>query len=164
MDTGDRLSAQNEEIPMRYYEDQTYPLDDFADLAFAEHDGPSDPSSPQAVAEYAASLTPATKDRENRRKAVFRDAALTSMLQNIERLRAPEQTGVAYIYGFLKSATEENRRRSNPALPQVNDRVVKLATELYDMSFRLKTKTETGELIGDCVARICHEHNRSDPR
>jgi len=149
---------------MRYNNHKTEPFDDFSDLALAEQDGPSDPSSPQAIAEHAASLTPACEDREKRRKAVFRDKALASMLETIERLRGPEQTGVAYIYGFLKTASEENRRRSNPSLPQVNDRVVKLATELYDMSFRLKTKTETGELIGDCVARVCHEHNRSDPR
>lgn len=149
---------------MRYENDKTEPLDELADLALAEQGGPSDPSSPQAVAEHAASLTPTCEDRENRRKAVFRDEALTSMLKTVGRLRGPEQTGVAYIYGFLKTASEENRRRSNPALPQVNDRVVKLATELYDMSFRLKTKTETGELIGDCVARVCHERNRSDPR
>lgn len=149
---------------MRYYEDDKNDLDEFAELAFAEQSDPSDPSSPRSVAEHAASLTPACEDREKRRRAVFRDKALSSMLQHVEKLRGPEQTGVAYIYGFLKTASEENRRRSNPALPQVNDRVVKLATELYDMSFRLKTKTETGELIGDCVARICHEHNRSDPR
>lgn len=149
---------------MRYYADETYTFDELAELAFSEQDGPSDPSSPQSVAEHAASLTPACEDREKRRKAVFRDKALTSMLETVERLRGPEQTGVAYIYGFLKTASEENRRRSNPSLPQVNDKVVKLATELYDMSFRLKTKTETGELIGDCVARVCHEHNRADPR
>jgi len=149
---------------MRYYADETYAFDDFAKLALAEQEGPTDPSSPQAVAEHAASLTPADEDREKRRKAVFRDKALTSMLETIEHLRGPEQTGVAYVYGFLKTATEENRRRSNPSLPQVNHKVVKLATELYDMSFRLKTKTEMGELVGDCVARVCHEHNRSDPR
>ena len=149
---------------MRYDNDNTDSLGDFADLALAEQSGPSDPSSPQEVAEHAASLTPTCEDRESRRKAVFRDEALTSMLKTVEKLRGPEQTGVAYIYGFLKTASEENRRRSNPTMPQVNQRVIKLATELYDMSFRLKTKTETGELIGDCVARVCHEHNRADPR
>lgn len=132
---------------MRYYAEETYAFDDFANLALAEQEGPTDPSSPQAVAEHAASLTPADEDREKRRKAVFRDKALTSMLETIEHLRGPEQTGVAYVYGFLKTATEENRRRSNPSLPQVNHKVIKLATELYDMSFRLKTKTEMGELI-----------------
>lgn len=152
------------EIPMRYDNDKTDSLGDFADLALAEQGGASDPSSPQEVAEHAASLTPTCEDRESRRKAVFRDEALTSMLKTVEKLRGPEQTGVAYIYGFLKTASEENRRRSNPTMPQVNQRVIKLATELYDMSFRLKTKTETGELIGDCVARVCHEHNRADPR
>ncbi len=140
------------------------PMSRVADLALAEQGGPSDPSSPQAVAEHAASLTPTCEDREKRRKAVFGDEALTSMLKTVEKLRGPEQTGVAYICGFLKTASEENRRRSNPTMPQVNQRVIKLATELYDMSFRLKTKTETGELIGDCVARVCHEHNRADPR
>ncbi|MEP3347734.1 MAG: bifunctional DNA primase/polymerase [Litoreibacter sp.] len=28
----------------------------------------------------------------------------------------------------------------------------------------IRRPTGSGELIGDCVARVCHEHNRSDPR
>ena len=134
---------------MRYYADETYTFDEFAKLVLAEQDGPSDPYSPQAAAEHAASLTPASEDREKCRKAVFRDKALTSMLETVDRLRGPEQTGVAYVYGFLKTATEETSLQTR--LIKIGAKVVRHARAI---TFQLAEVAVSGDLFQRILAAI----------